>query len=118
MNATTKRHNWSMFLKLFSEQNGGRLTRLGVFEREFGAATDYWIEDGLPLAGIDVDARDKEMPTIEIMLGDANKGDSRHFTHTVAGARFVKIVLSSGGEADGLEIEDANGKTTVLRFED
>ena len=90
-----------MFLKLFSEQNGGRPTRLGVFEGEPGAMTELWIEDNLPLAGIDFE------------LGDAAEHGSLHFTHTVADARFVKIVLS----ANGCDIEDSQGKTTVLRFE-
>jgi hypothetical protein len=118
MNATTKQHNWTAFLKLFSEQNNNRPTRLGVYKREFDTEIDYWIEDNLPLAGIDVDAPNDGAPTIEIMLGDAAKPDSHHLTHAVAEARFVKIVLSvAGSEADGLEIEDAAGKTTVLRFE-
>ena len=117
MNAVTKQHNWSTFLKLFSEQNRMRPTRIGVFEGEPGAMTERWIEDGLPLAGIDVDVRGEDAPTIEIMLGGNTKTDSSHLTHMVAGAKFAKIVLSADGEADGLEIEDSKGKTTFLRFE-
>ncbi len=117
MNEATKQHNWSTFLKLFSEQNNARPTRLGVLKSEFGTTTDYWIEDGLPLAGIDVDGRGENAPTIEIVLGDAAQADSRHLTHTVAKARTVKIILSANGEADGLEIEDSEEKTAILRFE-
>ncbi len=117
MNAVTKQHNWSTFLKLFSEQNRMRPTRLGVFEGEPGAMTEYWIEDGMPLVGIDVEVRGEDAPTIEIMLGDSTKTDSSYLTHNVDGARFTKIVLSANGEADGLEIEDFEGKTTILRFE-
>lgn len=83
MNAVTKQHNWSTFLKLFSEQNRTRPTRIGVFEGEPGAMTEHWIENGLPLTGIDVDARGEDAPTIEIMLGDSTKIDSSHLTHTV-----------------------------------
>lgn len=114
MNAVQQKHNWTPFFKLFSEQNNGRSTRLGVIENASVATIDYWIEDNLPLAGIDVDARDEAATTIEIMLGEAG---SHHLTHTVNKARFVKIVLSISGEADGLEIENVEGKTTVLRFE-
>ncbi len=118
MKAITKQHDWSTFLKFFSEQNNARPTRLGVLKSEFGAvATDYWIEDGLPLAGMDVDERGENAPTIEIVLGDAAQADSRHLTHTVAKAQTVKIILSANGEADGLEIEDAQERTTILPFE-
>src|SRR5687767_4268923 len=103
MNAAAKQHNWSVFLNLFSEQNLQRLTRIGVFEGEPGEMTDYWLEAGLPLAGVDVDTHSKDAPVIEIMLGDRTKEDSRHLTHTVHNARFVRIVLSTSGESDGLD---------------
>ena len=105
MNAATKQHSWTNFLKYYGEQNNGRLTRLGVFEN----GNDFWIEDGLPLTGIDFDAR-SETPSVEIMLGD-------DFTHTIKNARSVKISFSTDELNDGLDITDAEGKTTVLRFE-
>ena len=105
MNAMTKQYGWTNFLKYYGEQNNGRLTRLGVFEN----GNDSWIEDGLPLIGIDIDAHG-EMPTIEIMLG-------KDFTHTIKGARNIQINFSFDGNGDGLDITDADGKTTILRFE-
>jgi len=117
MNKTQAQHNWSAFLQLFSGQNKRRPTRIGVFEGEPGAMTDYWLEDGLPLEGIDIDTRGENAPTVEIMLGDAREPNSREFTHTIARARFVRIVLSASGESDGLDIEDEQGATTILRFE-
>lgn len=118
MDTTARQPNWTKFLKLFGEQNNNRRTRLGVFEKAAGGATiDYWIEDELPLAGIDADARGKDFPTVEIMLGDAEESGSHHLTRVVGGARTMKIILSADGKTDGLEIEDAEGKTTILRFE-
>lgn len=117
MNKTETQHNWSAFLKLFSQQNKLRPTRIGVFEGEPGAMTDYWLEDGLPLEGIDVDTRGSDAPSIEIMLGDSEKPDSRRMTHTIAKTRFIRIVLSTSGESDGLDIENEDGRTTILRFE-
>lgn len=117
MNEAIKQHNWSTFLELFSEHNRARPTRICAFEGAPDAMRDYWLEEGLPLAGIDVDARGESAPTIEIMLGDSTKTDSLHLTHVVSGARFAKIVLSANGDADGLEMEDSQGKTTILRFE-
>ncbi len=117
MNKTETQHNWSAFLKLFSGQNQNRPTRIGVFEGEPGSMMDYWIEDGLPLTGIDIDARGNEAPAVEIMLGSIEKPDTRHLTHTIARTRFIRIVLSAGGESDGLDIENDEGRTTILRFE-
>lgn len=104
MSAATKQVYWTNFLKVYGEQNKGRSTRLGVFEGE----NDYWLENGLPFTGIDVDARN-EMPTIEIMLGE--------FTRTVKDVRQMKAHFSLDGDEDGLDIIDAEGKTTILRFE-
>ncbi len=109
MSETTKKHDWSKFLSFYGEQNKGRSTRLGVFENAAGAVDDYWLEDGLPLTGIDVDNRGA-MPTIEIMLGD-------DFTHIVKAAKSLKIHFSLDGNEDGFDITDADGSTTVLRFE-
>ena len=104
MNAATRQHNWTQFLRLYSEQNKGRATRLGVFENE----KDYWLEAGFPLVGIDVDTHG-EMPAIEIMLGT--------FTHTIKDGRRLTMHFSLDGSEDGLDITDAEGKTTILRFE-
>ena len=69
MNMAAKQHTWASFLKFYSEQNQGRSPRLGLFDRQSVGFTDHWIEDGLPLEGVDIDTRGK-MPAIEIMLKD------------------------------------------------
>jgi hypothetical protein len=116
MTKSKTQHNWAEFTELFSRQNKSRPTRIGVFEGEPGNMTDYWLADGLPLEGIDIDARG-DAPTIEIMLGETGKADSRAFTHTIKNARFMKLILSASGESDGLEVEDERGAITILRFE-
>lgn len=105
MNTTAKQHIWTNFLTFYGEQNAGRLTRLGVFEGE----NDYWLENGLPLTGLDIDTR-ADAPTIEIMMED--------FTHTIKNARTLAMHFSLDGSGDGLDITDAESKTTILRFED
>jgi hypothetical protein len=105
MNEATKQNPLTEFLKFYTEQNKGRSTRLGVFEN----GNDFWLEDGLPLAGVDTDTHG-ESPTIEIMLGN-------DFTHTVKGAKSIKIHFNFDENSDGLDITDTEGKTTILRFE-
>jgi len=117
MKAATKQDNWAPFLALFDEQNRQRPTRIGVFEGPPGAMADFWLENGLPLAGLDIDARDGTGLNIQIMLGDSRLGPN-HMTHVVKGARSLKVLLSSSDNGDGLEIEGSDGMTTVLHFEE
>ncbi len=114
-NATAAKSNWSDFLKLFGEQKHLRPTRLGVFVREGDVLHDYWIEDGLPLAGIVLEMNGADAPQIEIMLGD--KKDTAHYTHSIKNVRQIKFELTLNAENDGVEITDAEGKITVLRIE-
>jgi Family of unknown function (DUF5335) len=108
MNSAKTQHCWESFLKFYSEQNKGRKTRLGVFEREADVVTDYWIEDGLELVGVDIDP-DGELPTVEVLL--------EGYSHSIVGVRSLNVHYSHTAEDDGLDIADANGKTTILRFE-
>lgn len=103
-----KQHEWTKFLKFFSEQNEGRPTRIGVFECDRDKVNDYWLEDGLPLVGIDIDTKG-ERPSVQIIVGN--------FTHEVKDA--VKLVFRLGVEADedGMDVSNAAGQTTILRFE-
>lgn len=108
MKATTKQHEWAKYLRFFSEQNTGRLTRLGVFERNGDVVTDYWLESGLPLEGIDIDTRG-ERRSVQITVGN--------YTHEVKEAVKLVFHFSYNGDEDGIDVSDDNGRTTVLRFE-
>ena len=108
MKAARKQHEWTKFLTFFSEQNSGRPTRLGVFERNGIVVNDYWLENGLPLLGIDIEAK-KELPAIQIMVGD--------LTHEITDAVKLLFHFSVAGDEDGIDISCATGQTTILRFE-
>jgi len=107
----------SRVLESFSEQSRGRSTRLAVFEGEPSYTEDYWLEDGLPLTGIDLDPNGVEGPEIELMLG-AGPASKSHMTRRIRGVSSIRITLSMSGHADAVEISDGRGQTTVLRFED
>ena len=108
MNEVTKPHDWSQQLELFSKQNLGRRTRLGVFEPNEDAVTDYWVENGLPFEEIVMEFRDGSA-TIAIILRD--------LTHTINNARKIEFHASIDRNDDGLNVTDSDGRTTFLRFE-
>lgn len=108
MNTAARQHKWANFLKFYTEQNQGRLTRLGLFEHQSDGFNDYWLEAGLRFEGIDIDAHG-ETPTVEIVL--------ENFEHTVREVKEMKANFSLDEDNDGLDIVDSQGNTTILRFE-
>ena len=105
MRCEIKQGNWNSYLNDFTIRNAGRPTRLGVFEPAGKQANDYWIECGLPLIGVDIDGHG-ELPTLQIMAGS--------LSHAVAN---VTDLHTKHGEDEGLDICDADGRCTILRFE-
>ena len=103
--ATKKQLSWTIFLRFYSNQNVGRPTRLGVFAN----GTDYWLEDGLPLSGIDYEMHGDSL-TIQIMIGG-------QLTHSIKNVKNVQFNFSLDEINDGLDITDNDGRTTILRFE-
>jgi hypothetical protein len=104
MTKATAQHEWTPLFKFVTDRYQGRPTRLGIFD----GGNDYWLESGLPFTGIDVDTHEGQL-IVELVLGD--------FTHITKNVKSVKFVLSHTGEEDGFDIEDLDGRATVLRFE-
>ena len=99
--------DWADFLKNYSERNKGRPTRLGVFEPSGDIINDYWIEDDLPLVAVDT-YPDNGDTNVEILFDK--------YTHAIDGAAKL-VSVGAEGKDEGLDISDAKGKTTVMRFE-
>lgn len=107
MNETIDKTNWTDFFREYSARNKGRPTRLGIFETRDGVANDFWIEDGLPLVALDVYTKNGKT-RVDILF--------ENYTHPIDdAANLVHIGGDEGGH--GLDIQDADGKTTLLRFE-
>ncbi len=104
---TNSAEKWAEFVKFFNQQNSGRPTRIGVFESANGRTTDYWLENGLPLIGLDLDWHEG-LPTVQMSL----EGMSR----SVKDATQIGFKLSTSGEEDGVDVTDRDGNTVVLRF--
>lgn len=116
MRKDIERAEWDKYLTDYSRRNRGRPTRLEVI----GGADDedFWLECGLPLTGIDTDTHGKGAPCVEIMLGGGSAQESeKHVTRSIARVRRVTPETSEDGRDQGLEIEDAEAVTTILRFE-
>ena len=78
--------------------------------------SDFWLEDRLLLAGIDLDMDGDGNPSVEIMLPAPIGTTKNHKTHTVAGVKRVELETTDGRD-EGLEIEDGEGAITIMRFE-
>ena len=108
MHIDTKQPDWSEQIALFSTENLGRPTRLGVFEPLNYGLNDYWIEDGLQLNGIDLDS-DSGETTVTIHLDG--------YTYTIPSAKRINLHYSVDARDDGIDVVDSNGRTSILRFE-
>jgi hypothetical protein len=109
MRANKEYSHWQELIDVINRSFKGRPTRLGLFERADDIVSDYWIESGLPFAAISLDSG-SELPALEIEL--------ERYQHKVEKILRLAIKLSASGEEDGLDILDADGQTTVLRFEE
>ena len=100
-------------LKDFGTRNNLRPTRLEVLGPAKDVESDFWLEDGLLLSGIDLDLDGKCGPCIEIML---QSHAQNHMTHSIAAVKRVELETNQGID-ESLEIEDAAGTVTIMRFE-
>lgn len=108
MNTAKQEHEWKRALQFFSEENLQRSTRLGVFEPNRAAADDYWIECGLPFNGVDIEAHDGRLD-MQLFVGTLD--------HNVKNVVKLSWQMTASGDEDGIDILDADGRTTILRFE-
>ena len=99
--------SWSSFLRKYTAENEGRPTSLGVIETRNNVANDYWVEDGLPLVGLDV-YPDKGATRVDIIFNN--------FTHSVIDAAMLVHVTDDSTDF-GIDVSDAHGMTAILRFE-
>jgi len=108
--------SWQSDLAAFGKRNNMRPTRLEVLGPAAEVETDFWLEDGLLLAGIDLDPDGKRGTCVEIMLQAASASSKNHVTHTVAGVKRL-VLETTDGRDKALEIEDEEGRVTVMHFE-
>ena len=113
MSEEIKRERWATFFNTFSKLNQARPTRLEIFG-ELGAQEE---ERHLPFNGISLEDAGEGAPKLEILLGGTSPSDARHLTHTVKRVQHVSSKAAADGRDEALEIQDAEGTRTLLRFE-
>ena len=101
-------------LNSFSDRNNSRPTRLEVLGPNRDPASDYWLEDGLLFSGIDLEPDAISGPYVEIMLRSSAK---HHMTHSIPAVKRIELETDKGVD-ESLEIEDATGTVTIMRFEE
>jgi|SRR5687767_1340898 len=107
---------WQSDLAAFGKRNKMRPTRLEVRGPAGEVETDFWLEDGLLLAGIDLDPDGERGTCVEIMFQAPSASSKNHLTHTVAGVQRLVLETTDGLDG-GLEIEDQEGSVTIMHFE-
>ena len=108
--------DWQTNLAEFGERNKMRSTRLEVLGAARDVESDFWLEDGLLLAGITLEMDRDRGPTVEIMLQAPAAATHGHMTHTIAGVKRLAMDRANGPD-EGLELEDNEGAVTIMRFE-
>lgn len=108
--------NWKANLATFGARNHMRPTRLEVLGADRTIESDFWLEDGLLLAGLDLDTHGESGPVVEILLKVPGAVSQEHMTHSIAGVKRIKLETANGQD-EGLEIEDKEGAITIMRFE-
>lgn len=116
MRKNIERLSWQSDLAAFSKRNNLRPTRLEVLGSGLEVESDFWLENGLLLTGIDLDPDGERGPYVQIMLQAPAAASANHITHTVAGVKRLELETTDGRDA-ALEIEDGEGRVTIMHFE-
>ena len=98
---------WKAFFDSFSRQHEGWLVRLDVLGAEIGAQHEV-VES--PLIGVTSDVPTER--TIHVLVGRGPE----HITHAIHDVVHVRLEQSDEGADAALQIESADGTTTLLQF--
>ena len=108
--------SWQAYLAAFGKRNNMRPTRLQVLGPARDVESDFWLEDGLRLVGVDLNTDGERGTCVEIMLEAPSNSSRNHMTHTVARVKRLELETTDGRDA-ALEMEDGEGKVTIMHFE-
>lgn len=103
------REAWVNRLNEFTIIHEGWLVSLDVLGPEIGAQPEV---DNLPLLGVSAD-RVNHDGTVAVSV---SRSATEHFTHVIHAVTRIYIERTDDGADAALQIESADGSTTILRF--
>ncbi|HJQ25553.1 MAG TPA: DUF5335 family protein [Blastocatellia bacterium] len=104
------RNEWGAFFNSFSRQHQDWLVTVEVFGSDIGAQVEA---REMPLEGVIADTKQESAGEIAILVADGLKS---HVTHSINEPTHVRLQQSDAGADEALEIESADGTTTLVRF--
>ena len=104
------REEWAEFLDSFSRQHEGWLVTVEVLGAEIGAQVEA---EGKPLAGITAELKGGGEDSISISVGLTA---AERVTHHIGAPRHLRIEQAENGADMALQIESAEGVTTLVRL--
>lgn len=109
MNFEIKKEDWGRFFDDLSKRRFEWETEIEVLNTEIG---DQGMSMGLPLNGVTLETLG-ENTTIDISVGE---NTDNHQTHNIKNPTRVAYLASDEHHADVVNIEEADGTKTLLRF--
>jgi hypothetical protein len=103
------RAEWAQRLGEFTAIHAGWLVSLDVLAPEIGAQPEI---DNLPLLGVSTDRIDHDA-TIAV---SAARSPTEHLTHVIHAATRIYVERTDEGADAALQIQSADGSSTILRF--
>jgi hypothetical protein len=113
MNATAQQvpqENWGTFFGDVSRLYEGWSTSVEVLAGKLG---DHPAMDGLPLQEIDYETQGSQAGDIRIEAGDAGTAFDAHVVHH---PRAVRVLVSEPGSEVNVELEAADGTTSIVHL--
>jgi hypothetical protein len=102
--------DWGNFLNNLSRRHEGEDVTIEVQGSDIGAQTE---SRGARLIGITFDPKDSIGEEIDVMV---RCNDQTHLMHAVSHPSHVRIAQSDSGADAALQLEDQDGRTTLVRF--
>lgn len=109
MTTVIHEENWKDFFDELSREKLDWETSVQVLSEETGA---QFLSTGLPLVGLTFDEKDGESK-IEIIVG---RSAENHQTHNIFNPKFAAFEVLESKEEFVLDIENADGTKTLVKF--
>ncbi|MFT3744811.1 MAG: DUF5335 family protein [Pyrinomonadaceae bacterium] len=109
MNYEIEREDWKLFFDTLSKRRHEWKTEIEILSPTMG---DQTLNSALPFNGITLE-RDGSKLTLDVLVGE---NTANHQTHVIVEPNRVAFLASDGNHGDVIDIEEADGTKTLIRF--